>query len=155
MTAPGGLGLARVTVAAPKRRIDVALPDNALVAELLPHLLRHAGEDLAATEDQQSAWTLRRATGAELEAARNLAAQGVRDGELLHLVPRRIDWPELAYDDVVEVVASGARRAGRSWGGQATRRCGLAVTSGVLAFGLVGVLLSGPPWALPGAAALG
>ncbi|HEV8165930.1 MAG TPA: EsaB/YukD family protein, partial [Actinomycetota bacterium] len=119
VTAPGGLGLARVTVAAPKRRIDVALPDNALVGELLPHLLRHAGEDLPDAEDEQSDWTLRRVTGAELEVTRNLAAQGVRDGELLQLVPRRVDWPELAYDDVVEVVASGARKVGRSWGNQA------------------------------------
>ena len=62
MTAPGGLGLARVTVAAPRRRIDVALPDNALVVELLPHLLRHAGEDLAESAEQQDGWTLRRAT---------------------------------------------------------------------------------------------
>jgi type VII secretion integral membrane protein EccD len=155
VTAPGGLGLARVTVAAPKRRIDVALPDNALVGELLPHLLRHAGEDLPDAEDEQSDWTLRRVTGAELEVTRNLAAQGVRDGELLQLVPRRVDWPELAYDDVVEVVASGARKVGRSWGNQATRACGLGVTSALLAFGLVGLLLSGPPWQIPGLAALG
>jgi type VII secretion integral membrane protein EccD len=155
VTAPGGLGLARVTVAAPRRRIDVALPDSALVIELLPHLLRHAGEEFTGTEEQQAGWTLRRATGAELEASRNLAAQGIRDGELLHLVPREVDWPELAYDDVVEVVASGARRVGRSWGNQATRRCGLAVTSALLAFGLVILQLSGPPWLLPGLVALG
>jgi len=99
VTAPGGLGLARVTVVAPKRRIDVALPDSALVGELLPHLLRHAGEDLPSAEDEQADWTLRRTTGAELEVTRNLAAQGVRDGELLQLVPRQMDWPELAYDD--------------------------------------------------------
>ncbi len=155
MTAPGGLGLARVTVAAPRRRIDVALPDNALVVELLPHLLRHAGEDLTDSGEQQDGWTLRRATGTELEPTRNLAVQGVRDGELLQLVPRRVDWPELAYDDVVEVIASGARKVGRSWGNAATRACGLAVTSALLAFGVVGILLAGPPWGLPGAVALG
>ena len=98
---------------------------------------------------------MRRATGAELEGTRNLAAQGIRDGELLHLVPRNVDWPELAYDDVVEVVAGGARRAGRSWGQQATRRCGLAVTTTILLFGLAGLQLSGPPWVVPGLVALG
>ena len=35
-----GTGLARVTVAAPKRRIDVALPEHVAAAELLPGLLR-------------------------------------------------------------------------------------------------------------------
>ena len=155
MTAPVGFGLARVTVAAPKRRIDVALPDNALVGELLPHLLRHAGEDLADEGEAHGGWQLRRATGTPLEPHRNLTVQGVRDGELLELVPTRVDWPELAYDDVVEVIASGARRAGRSWGNQATRRCALAVTAGILALGLVEVLLSGPPWAAPAGVALG
>ncbi|MEJ3743614.1 type VII secretion integral membrane protein EccD [Actinomycetes bacterium KLBMP 9797] len=149
MTAPGGLSLARVTVAAPKRRMDVALPDNLVVAELLPHLLRHAGDDLGETGDRQGGWVLRRATGAILEPTRNLSVQGVRDGELLHLAPRRDDWPELAYDDVVEVIASGARRAGRSWGAAATRRGGLAVASVVLLLGLVVLVLSGPPWPLP------
>ncbi|MEH1130100.1 type VII secretion integral membrane protein EccD [Micromonospora sp. CPCC 206061] len=155
VTAPGGLSLARVTVAAPKRRMDVALPDNLLVAELLPHLLRHAGDDLGDDGERHGGWVLRRATGAVLEPTRNLSVQGVRDGELLHLAPRRDDWPELAYDDVVEVIASGARRAGRSWGSAATRRGGLAVTSVVLALGLVVLLISGPPWPLPAAVGLG
>lgn len=155
MTAPGGLSLARVTVAAPKRRLDVALPDSMLVGELMPHLLRHAGEDLADEGEQHGGWVLHRATGAALDATRNLTVQGVRDGELLHLVPRRVDWPELAYDDVVEVIASGARQTGRSWGKLATRRCGLAVASGLLILGLVAVALSGPPWPQPVGVALG
>src|SRR5262245_29310702 len=105
--------------------MDVALPDTMLVAELLPHLLRHADDDLAEGAEVHGGWVLRKSTGTVLEPARNLAVQGVRDGELLHLTRRRDEWPELAYDDVVEVIARGARRAGRSWGGRATRRCGL------------------------------
>jgi type VII secretion integral membrane protein EccD len=150
VTAPGGLSLARVTVAAPNRRMDVALPETMLVAELLPHLLRHAGDQLADTGDNQGGWVLRRATGGVLEPTRNLAAQGIRDGELLHLVPGREDWPELAYDDVVEVIAAGARRAGRSWAQAATRRGGLAVFSAVLGLGLLVLVLSGPSWTTPG-----
>jgi type VII secretion integral membrane protein EccD len=154
VTAPVGLGLARVTVTAPKRRLDVALPDGVLVGELLPHLLRHAGEELADDGERHGGWVLHRATGTTIEAGRTLAAQGVRDGEVLHLVPRRVDWPELAYDDVVEVIAGAARRAGRSWGGPATRACGLAATSVVLALGVLDALLSGPPWVVPALACL-
>lgn len=126
--------------------MDVALPDTMLVAELLPHLLRHADDDLTEGAELHGGWVLRKATGAVLEPARNLAVQGVRDGELLHLTPRRDDWPELAYDDVVEVIARGARRAGRSWGGPATRTCGLAVGAAALVSGICGALLAGPPW---------
>ncbi|AEH08871.1 MULTISPECIES: type VII secretion integral membrane protein EccD [Protofrankia] len=154
MTAPGGLSLARVTVAAPERRMDVALPDNMIVGELLPHLLRHAGDDLGDEGERHGGWVLRRATGTALEPTRNLAAQGVRDGEVLQLAPRQLDWPELAYDDVAEVIASSSRRSGRSWGNAATRRCGLAVASGVLGLGVAAVALSGPPWPLPAGLAI-
>ena len=40
-------GLARVTISAPQRRVDVALPEQVPLAELLPEVLRHAGEGLA------------------------------------------------------------------------------------------------------------
>ena len=154
MTSPGGPSLARVTVAAPTRRMDLALPDNMLVAELLPHLVRHADDALGDATPRQGGWVLRRATGGVLEADRNLAAQGVRDGELLHLSPAREDWPELAYDDVVEVIAGGARRAGRAWGGAATRHCGLAVTAIALLAGLAALALAGGPWTVPALVAL-
>jgi type VII secretion integral membrane protein EccD len=143
-----------VTIVAPKRRLDVAVPDTMVLAELMPYLLRHAGDDLGDLGDRQGGWVLRRVTGAVLEPNRNLSAQGIRDGELLHLTPGRDDWPELAYDDVVEVIASSARRAARSWGAEATRRCGLAVASALLGLGLVVLSRSGPPWTVPAGAAL-
>jgi type VII secretion integral membrane protein EccD len=154
MTAPAGTGLARVTVSAAERRIDVALPEDVPLAELLPELLRHAGEGTADDGERHGGWVLRRATGALLEPARNLAAQGVRDGEVLHLMPGREEWPEVEYDDVVEAIASGARRYGRPWGGHATRRCALAVAAVGFVCGLVEVARASPPWSVPALAAL-
>jgi len=155
MTAPVGVGLARVTVATPKRRIDVALPETVALGELLPHVLRHAGEGLADEGPQQGGWALRRSTGALLDPKRSLAMQAIRDGEVLHLVPRRSEWPELAYDDVVEIIASGSRRAERSWGKPATRLCALALVAVVLNLGLIGVAMAEAPWTMPGGVALG
>ncbi|WP_229071639.1 type VII secretion integral membrane protein EccD [Actinoplanes sp. DH11] len=154
MSSPGSPSLARVTIAAPERRMDIALPDNMLVAELLPHLVRHAEGALGETSERNGGWVLRRATGTALEPQRNLSAQGVRDGELLHLKPAQEDWPELAYDDVVEVIASGSRRDGRSWGPAETRRCGLAITAVASAAGLAGLAITGPGWQLAGIVAL-
>jgi type VII secretion integral membrane protein EccD len=155
MTAPVSVGLARVTVATPKRRVDVALPETVPLGELLPHLLRHAGEGLADQGEQHGGWALRRSAGELLDVRRSLAMQAVRDGEVLHLVPRRAEWPELAYDDVVEIIASGSRRAERSWGKPATRRCALALVAVVLHLGLIGLVAAKPPWSLPGSLALG
>lgn len=155
MTASVGVGLARVTVATPQRRIDVALPETVALGELLPHLLRHAGEGMADDGPQHGGWALRRSTGSMLDPKRSLAMQAVRDGEVLHLVPRRQEWPELAYDDVVEIIASGSRRAERSWGRPATRRFALVLVAFLLNLGLIAVAVAREPWTMPGGIALG
>lgn len=86
---------------------------------------------------------------------RPLGAQGVRDGEVLHLVAGQVEWPEIEYDDLMETIASGARRYGRSWGRAATRRCGLAVVVGILALATLVTFLFRPPWLVPGLVLLG
>src|SRR5256714_14924149 len=57
-------GLARVTVHTPQRRLDVALPEHTPLAELLPDLLRHAGEGLPDAGQAHGGWVLRRGGGA-------------------------------------------------------------------------------------------
>ncbi|TDB70586.1 type VII secretion integral membrane protein EccD [Micromonospora sp. KC723] len=137
-------GLARVTISAPGRRVDVALPEQVPLAELLPELLRHAGEGLADDGERHGGWVLRRADGAVLVTAQALLPQGVRDGEVLHLVPAHDQWPELEYDDVVEAIADGARRRGSAWSPAATRAAALAGAGVPLTVGLVAVLAGGP-----------
>ena len=107
------IGLARVTISAPQRRVDVALPEHVPLAELLPEVLRHAGEGLADDGEQHGGWVLRRTDGVALATAQGSVAQGVRDGEVLHLVPPTSEWPELEYDDVVEAIADGRAVAGQ------------------------------------------
>ncbi|MGH3647894.1 MAG: type VII secretion integral membrane protein EccD [Micromonosporaceae bacterium] len=150
MATQAGTGLARVTIAAPKRRIDVALPENVPLAELLPGLLRHAGEGIADDGEQHGGWMLRRADGGSFDAARTLGAQNVRDGEVLHLVARRTEWPEMDYDDIAEAIAGGARKYGRAWSGRATRYTSLTVASVIFLVALMLAVRSGPPWFLPG-----
>jgi type VII secretion integral membrane protein EccD len=144
-----------VTISSPQRRVDVALPDGVPLAELLPELLGHAGEGLADDGERHGGWLLRRGDGTPLATASSLATQGVRDGAVLHLVPARAEWPELEYDDVVEAIAAGARRYGLGWSDRASRAAGLTAAGLALAVALVAVLGAGPPWTLPGLAALG
>ncbi|MFI1995098.1 type VII secretion integral membrane protein EccD [Actinoplanes sp. NPDC020271] len=147
-------GLARVTISAPRRRVDVALPEHVPLAELLPEVLRHAGEDLADTGERHGGWVLRRADGLALEIDSGLYPQGVRDGEVLHLTPARDDWPEWEYDDVVEAVAEGARRRGGTWTPAATRTVALAAAGAVLALGLPALRGDTSGWPGLGLAAL-
>ena len=147
------VGLARVTISAPQRRVDVALPEHVPLAELLPEVLRHAGEGLADDGEKHGGWLLRRTDGVALATAQGLFPQGVRDGEVLHLVPAREEWPELEYDDVVEAIAEGARRRGTVWSPASTRTATLLAGGVLLAFGLFAVLSTGPAWS--GAAFVG
>lgn len=140
------IGLVRLTVAAPDRRIDLALPERVPLAELLPGLLAHAGDALADAGASVGGWVLRHADGTTLDPARTLAAQQVRDGEVLHLTPAQTDWPELEYDDLVDAIASGSARTGGTWTPRHTRLGGLVAGGLGAVLGLVAVLRSGPPW---------
>ena len=148
-------GLARVTVAAPQRRIDVAVPEHVPLAELLPELLRHAGEELPDAGQTHGGWVLRRGDGSPLSAGAGLASQGVRDGDVLYFAPARIGWPELEYDDVVDAIAAGARQYGRMWDGAATRIAGLLVAGAAALLALVDLVRQPAGVAVPAAVALG
>ncbi|WBB55452.1 type VII secretion integral membrane protein EccD [Verrucosispora sp. WMMD573] len=138
------VGLARLTVSTPRRRVDVALPDQVPLAELLPEVLRHAGDGLADEGEQHGGWLLRRADGSVLTGGQTLLAEGVRDGEVLHLVPARTEWPEFEYDDVVEAIADAARRRGGAWSPGATRAVALVGAGVPLVVGLLALAAGGP-----------
>ncbi|MGZ0148963.1 type VII secretion integral membrane protein EccD [Kribbella sp. WER1] len=125
-------GLVKVTIDAPERRIDLALPERSTVAEVLPGILRHAGDDLADFGALQGGWVLRRPDGEALETHLDLSGQGVRDGEILHLAPAHQHWPELEYDDLVDAIATDARSGGRAWTPGASRWCGLLASTAAL-----------------------
>ncbi|GIJ53871.1 type VII secretion integral membrane protein EccD [Virgisporangium aurantiacum] len=135
--------LTRITVASAQRRVDVVLPDEVPVAELLPDLVQRAGDGLADRGQQHGGWVLHRFGGPKLAATDSMASAGIADGEVLHLVPARTDWPEPEYDDVVDAVAIGARGLGARWSGGATRVAAVAAAGLILVIGLIGPLGAG------------
>ncbi|WP_116113640.1 type VII secretion integral membrane protein EccD [Amycolatopsis ruanii] len=147
--------LVRVTIDAPARRIDLALPERSPVGEILPGLLRRAGESLPDDGRSGGGWLLRRGDGTVLELGRALATYGIRDGEVLHLVSRSLHWPDLEYDDLADTIAKGAGRTGRLWGPVHTRAAGLLTGAFATVLALVAVVRAGPPWGTAAWAALG
>jgi type VII secretion integral membrane protein EccD len=144
-----GAGLCRVTIIAPRSRIDVALPVDVPVAELLPTLLRHAGQELPDAGLVHGGWALQRLGETPFDTSMSATALAIRDGEMLYLRPRQAQLPELAFDDVVDAIATASRDRSTRWQPQTTRRTGLAVGVVALLLGAAVIALSGPRWIAP------
>lgn len=144
-------GLSRVTVVAPRTRMDLALPADVPLADLLPAVLQHAGTDPADEALDRGGWTLGRLGGAPLDTDRTAAQLDIRDGEVLYLTTRGHAPPEVVFDDVVDAVATATERRAGHWSTADTRWFGVGLGVAALAGGLPVMLFAGPPH-LPGAA---
>jgi len=97
----------RVTVLAPRSRVDVALPTDVPVAELVAMILELIGEP--APWNHPAPWRLSGPTGGVLPAAATLGELGVLDGELLRIGPAATAPAAPVFDDPVDALAaSGA-----------------------------------------------
>ena len=123
MHPPAAPAFCRVTVLAPGRRVDVALPVDVPMAELNPLVLELLGEP-ARSPARPDPWRFAGATGAQLPPGATLDELGVLDGETLRLGPaapprprrcsttRSTRWPRSRRADGT---AAEARRS-RRWG---------------------------------------
>ncbi|MEE1785540.1 type VII secretion integral membrane protein EccD [Streptomyces sp. SP17BM10] len=130
-------GFARVTVVTPDRRIDVALPEDLPLADLYPDVLRLA----RATQPDgvPTGFHLVRRDGTVLDGGLSLAAQQVRDGDLLALRPFAESLPPAVYDDVADAIAGAVSADHRFWSPELTRAFGLTGATVLLA--LLGLAL--------------
>ncbi len=140
----------RVTIVAPSTQMDLVLPADVPLADLLPALLRHASDDLADDGVAHQGWVLRRLGGPPLDTGRTAVQLDIRDGEVLYLAPRSEATPEVVFDDVVDAVASATQQRAGRWGPADTGRFAVGFATAALLGGLAATLLAGPPQ-LPGA----
>ncbi len=126
----------RVSVLAPRTRVDVALPPDVPLADLLPVLLDMTGESTAGARG--GTWTLAPLGQGPVDPSRTLASLGVLDGDQLVLRRRADAAPPPLFDDVVDAVAEATPASYRAWGP------GLAGVLGLcgLALGLAGAVLA-------------
>lgn len=126
-------GFCRITVVAPTVRVDVALPEDVPLAELLPDVLRMA--DQWQSEGAHAGFVLARLDGGELDTGVSLSAQDVHSGDLLYLRPATELLPPPVYDDVVDAIATSVGEDRRMWGGAHFKQVGLAVGAALLGIG--------------------
>lgn len=133
-------GSRRVTVAGPVTRLDISLPPQATVAELVPQLIRLSGgagsvNGSPGGAPEGTGWTLARVDGRPLDEAATVSAAGILDGEVLYLHPAGAKPLPLLFDDVPAAVAHRTTTAPGRWTSAHARRAGLAavVIAGVAA----------------------
>jgi ESX secretion system protein EccD len=145
----------RITVVAPRVRMDVGLPLECTVAELIPQLVQLSGGP-PQSERTGTGWALSRIGEAPLPLGVTVSAASLRDGEVLYLRPRTRYETPLLFDDVVDAIASAAQTRRGAWRPKVGRRLGLAVAMVLFAGATLMVLAaqSGQLQAALGAATL-
>ncbi|MFC4467657.1 type VII secretion integral membrane protein EccD [Streptomyces xiangluensis] len=129
-------GLCHVTVHAPAKSIDLAVPADVPVADLLPTLVSYAGDDLAEEGLEHGGWILQRLGEQPLEEDRSLESIGLRDGETLYLRPRTDSLPEVVLDDLVDGIVTTMEDRPFGWVPKTSRRALLGLLMLTLAAGL-------------------
>ncbi|KUN29794.1 type VII secretion integral membrane protein EccD [Streptomyces antibioticus] len=139
--------LCHLTVRGPARTIDLAVPADVPVADLLPTLLRYAGEgsgeapggDVEERGLDHGGWVLQRLGERPLDEEGTLKSLDLKDGEVLHLRPHDAALPEVRLDDLVDGIANVTRDRLHAWTPEAGRRLllGLAVATLVVGLGVL------------------
>ena len=149
MEANSGVELCRVTVVAPRTRMDLALPTDTPLADLLPTLLRYAGENPEDPAFLRGGWVLQRLGESSFDPSLRLSGLGIRDGDVLHLRHREMAIPEFAFDDVADAIGVATRERRAAWQPTDARTTALVVAGAFFVLGGLVAVLSGPSWVLP------
>lgn len=136
----------RLTIISSTLRVDLAVPVQIAVAELLSIVVSSLGRETADLGAAEGGWVLQRASEAPLDPSASLAASQLRDGDILYLRTRSTRLPELAFDDVLDAVATGVLSRTTRWQPVHTMRAATTFAGALLTFALVTIVLIGPDW---------
>ncbi|MBK3555239.1 type VII secretion integral membrane protein EccD [Streptomyces globisporus] len=129
--------LCRLTVRAPAKSIDLAVPADVPVADLLPAVLGYAGDNLEEAGIDHGGWVLQRLGGEPLDEELTLDSYGLRDGDTLYLRPRAEALPEVHLDDLVDGIATTMRDHPFGWTPKVSRWVLLGIVVAILAGGVL------------------
>ncbi|MFJ5266783.1 type VII secretion integral membrane protein EccD [Streptomyces sp. NPDC088387] len=139
---PGTAGLCRLTVRAPEKSLDLAVPADIPVADLLPVIVGYAGDDLDETGLDHGGWALQRIGGDPLDPEGTAQSLELHDGDVLLLRPAAETLPPVRFDNLVDGVSATVRDLPNSWSPTISRWALRAVLLGVLLAVLVLLALS-------------
>ncbi|KAB1140905.1 type VII secretion integral membrane protein EccD [Streptomyces luteolifulvus] len=143
MSGSAAAGLCRLRFHGPHKVVELSVPADVPLADLLPTIVGYCGDDLDERAVEAGGWVLQRLGEEPLDEERAAEALGLRDGERLYLRMRREALPEVHFDDIVDGVASGLERRGGGWHPALTHHMALGVALLALAGGFALLALSG------------
>ncbi|HEY5834691.1 type VII secretion integral membrane protein EccD [Streptomyces sp.] len=108
-------GLCRLTVRAPEKVVDLAVPADIPIADLLPVIVGHAGDGLDEAGIEHGGWVLQRVGGHPLDAEGTPESLELHDGEVLLLRPQTEALPPVRFDNLVDAVSTAVRELPHAW----------------------------------------
>ncbi|WP_320775870.1 type VII secretion integral membrane protein EccD [Streptomyces sp. CRN 30] len=136
-------GLCRIAVRAPGSVVELGVPVDVPLTELLPVLVDHAGGTLLEDGLEHGGWTLQRLGGAPLDENGTAESLELADGTTLYLRARHETLPEADFDDLVDGMAQTLAGREDGWRPELSRRLLLGLTLTALAAGLFALVLPG------------
>ncbi|GAB3146426.1 type VII secretion integral membrane protein EccD [Micromonospora sonneratiae] len=140
--------LCRIVLVTPDSSVEMALPTEVALCDLMPALVHHAtarrtGTATAASTAGAEDWTLQRLGEAPLDDELTPGALGIHDGELLYLRHRTDQLPAVHFDDLVDGIATSIRDRADRWNARMTRHMFLVIAGVALFVGFL-ILVTGP-----------
>ncbi len=146
MTASVVTNTCRLTIISPALRVDLAVPMQTTIADLLTIVVSGLGREAADQGAAEGGWVLQRSGETPLDPSQTVAASRLRDGDMLQLRTRATRLPELAYDDVLEAISDGVLQRTARWTPVHTMRASASVAGALLTFAALTALFIGPGW---------
>ncbi|NWJ74059.1 type VII secretion integral membrane protein EccD [Pseudonocardia sp. ICBG1122] len=112
---------ARLRFVLGERSIDITVPAEIPIADLLPAVLSHFGGEAIEQGVEHEGWVLQRLGDPPFDEERTTGELGLRDGEVVYVRPRADELAPIDYDDVVDGVAEQVRAHPWSWSDSRTR----------------------------------
>ncbi|MFG2631470.1 type VII secretion integral membrane protein EccD [Streptomyces sp. NPDC048473] len=109
------VGLCRLTIRAPEKSLDLAVPSDIPFADLLPVIVGQAGDGLDEAGVEHGGWVLQRIGGDPLDGEGTPDSLELRDGTVLLLRPQIEALPPVRYDNLVDAVSTTVRGLPFAW----------------------------------------
>lgn len=95
--------------------VDIALPTEVPLADLLPAVLPQFGAEEVEQGAEHEGWTVQRLGEAPLDEDRTLAELNLLDGETVHVRARADEFAAIAYDDLVDGLGERVHAHSGTW----------------------------------------